>query len=151
MRSSAIAESASLQHFLCRLILTSRISIKKFQSLKETLSNTGEVISTSPSMDNERPGKLKFKILYAETNDAVQTLSNIPGLIVEEIAKPALPATAHMSFESAFEKLSAELAKLPADPFGDVFEQANSRRTIGSHRYRQGSRFRSARSGSKTR
>ena len=122
MRSSAIAESARV--FLVQANFDVADFDQKFQSLKETLSNTGEVISTSPSMDNEHPGKLKFKILYAETNDAVQTLSNIPGLIVEEIAKPASPATAHMSFESAFEKLSAELAKLPADPFGDVFEQA---------------------------
>lgn len=126
IRSSAIAEGARL--FMVQANFDVADFDQKFQSLKETLSNTGEVISTSPSMDNERPGKLKFKILYAETNDAVQTLSDIPGLMVEEITASSAPATselqAHASFEPTFEKLSAELAKLTAVPFGDVFEQA---------------------------
>ena len=126
IRSGAIAEGARL--FMVQANFDVADFDQKFQSLKETLSNTGEVISTSPSMDNERPGKLKFKILYAETNDAVQTLSDIPGLMVEEITASSAPATsdlqAHASFEPAFEKLSAELAKLTAVPFGDVFEQA---------------------------
>src|ERR1041384_1095237 len=38
---------------------------RQFQSLKETLSRTGEVISTSPRIDRERVGKVKFRILYA--------------------------------------------------------------------------------------
>src|ERR1041384_4429342 len=33
---------------------------REFQALKETLSNTGEVISTSPRIDKERPGKVNF-------------------------------------------------------------------------------------------
>ena len=73
MRSGAIAEGARV--FLVQANFDVADFDQKFQSLKETLSSTGEVISTSPSVDNERPGKLKFKILYAERNDAVQTLS----------------------------------------------------------------------------
>lgn len=126
MRTRAIAEGARL--FLVRANFDVADFEQKFQSLKERLSNTGEVISTSPSIDNERPGKLKFKILYAETNDAVQTLSDIPGLLIEEITTPPAPSTseleAHASFDSAFEKLSAELAKLPAVSPQDVFEIA---------------------------
>ena len=52
---------------------------------------------------------------------------NIPGLIVEEITEPSASATSDVqahAFDHAFEKLSAELAKLPAVPSGDVFEQA---------------------------
>ena len=124
MRTGAIAEGARL--FMVQANFDVADFDQKFQSLKETLSNTGEVISTSPSMDNERPGKLNFKILYAETNDAVQTLADIPGLIVEEIEVTSVaPARSQFqALERAFEKLSAELARLPAVPFGDVFEQA---------------------------
>ena len=126
MRTGAIAEGARL--FQIQAIFDVADFDQKFQSLKETLSNTGEVISTSPSMDNERPGKLKFKILYAETNDAVQTLSDTPGLIVEEIttqfSTPTSDIQGNASFDSAFEKLAEEIAKLPATLPGDVFEQA---------------------------
>jgi len=118
MRTGAIAEGARL--FLVHANFDLADFDQKFQSLKETLSNTGEVISTSPSMDN---GKLKFKILYAETADAVQTLSHIPGLTVEEITATINGSQAHTSFESAFEKLSAEISKLTATPPGNVFEQ----------------------------
>lgn len=124
MRTGAIAEGARL--FMVQANFDVADFDQKFQSLKETLSNTGEVISTSPSMDHERPGKLNFKILYAETNDAVQTLSDIPGLIVEEIKVTSVaPAMRQFqALERAFEKLSAEFARLPAAPVGDVFEQA---------------------------
>lgn len=123
MRTRAIADGARL--FQVEAIFDPADFDQKFQSLKETLSKTGEVISTSPSMDNE---KLKFTILYAETDDAVQTLSNIPNLVVEEITTKSAPHTSDVqtnaSFDSAFEKLSAEIAKLPATLPGDVFEQA---------------------------
>lgn len=126
MRTRAIADGARL--FQVQAIFDLADFDQKFQSLKETLSNTGEVISTSPTMDNEHPGKLKFKFLYAETNDAVQTLSDIPGLIVEEITTGSPPPMSDLqtnaSFHSAFEKLSEEIAKLPATLPGDVFEQA---------------------------
>ncbi len=126
MRSRAIAEGSRL--FLVQASFDVVDFDQKFQSLKETLSNTGEVISTSPSMNNERPEKLNFKILYAETNDAVQTLSDIPGLTVEEIAAPPAPSTsnleAHAALERALEKLSEEITKLPPSVAGDVFEQA---------------------------
>ena len=129
IRTRAIAEGARL--FQVQVFFDVADFDQKFQSLKETLSNTGEVISTSPSMDNEHPGKLKFKILYAEPNDALQTLSGIPGLVVEEIKTPSVPSTSgfqtrqtNASFETAFEKLSEEIAKLPATLPGDLFEQA---------------------------
>ena len=126
MRTHAIAEGSRL--FLVQANFDIADFDQKFQSLKETLSNTGEVISTSPSINNEHPGKLNFKILYAETNDAVQTLSDIPDLMVEEIATPPAPSMtnleAHASLERAFEKLSEEITRLPASPPGDVFEQA---------------------------
>lgn len=38
---------------------------REFQKLKEKLSNEGEVISVTPSVESERPEKIKFKILCA--------------------------------------------------------------------------------------
>jgi two-component system chemotaxis sensor kinase CheA len=125
MRTGAMAEGARL--FLVQANFDVVDFDQKFQILKETLSNTGEVLSTTPSMSNEYPGKLNFKIMYAETNDAVHTLSDIPGLVVEEIAPTAAASMsslqAHASLERAFEKLSEEIGKLTAAPFGNVLEQ----------------------------
>ena len=100
---------------------------QKFQSLKQTLSQAGEVISTSATIDSERSEKLKFRILYAQKDDA---LSKLPDVTVQEIAlTSSLPAAGELqnytsAIETAFQKLSTELARLPELPFGDVFEQA---------------------------
>lgn len=121
----AIAEGARL--FLVQANFDVADVEQKFQTLKEKLNETGEVISTWPSTDNKRPGKLEFRILYAETGDGVK---NIPGITVEQIPLTApAPATNEFQLDSpelerCFERLSAELAKVPSSAFGDVFEQA---------------------------
>jgi chemotaxis protein histidine kinase CheA len=94
---------------------------RQFQSLKETLSKTGEVISTEPSANKERPGKVNFKIVYAA--------DQIPELpfdsTIEEL--PATPAATNTfaqqmpQLESAFAKFAAELVTIPDD---DVLRQA---------------------------
>ena len=40
---------------------------REFQKLKQKLSSEGEVISVAPSVESERPEKIKFKILCAST------------------------------------------------------------------------------------
>ena len=40
---------------------------REFQKLKEKLSSEGEVISVFPSVDSERPEKIKFRVLCAST------------------------------------------------------------------------------------
>ena len=99
---------------------------REFQNLKEVLSRTGEVISTSPRVDKERPAKVNFRILYARKateGEAMPELSNPSVVAIEEISSEhtAIPASA---LEDAMAKFSAELAKLPALPFGSVFQQA---------------------------
>ena len=99
---------------------------REFQSLKEVLSRTGEVISTSPRVDKERPAKVNFGILYARKateGEAIPELSNTSVIAIEEISSEhtAIPPSA---LERAFAKFSAELANLPALPFGGVFPQA---------------------------
>ena len=104
----AITEGASI------LVLQPSFDVadfdRRFQSLKETLTKTGEVISASPRADNANPGKVIFNILYAERTDTTsrQNKSDFQTL----------------AFEEAFAKLSAELSKLPIVEFDDVFQQA---------------------------
>lgn len=99
---------------------------REFQNLKETLSSTGEVISTSPRIDKERVGKVNFRILYArkaEAGETIEELSNTSVIAIEEISSQhtALPGN---TLENAFAKFEAELVNLPAAPFGGVFQQA---------------------------
>jgi chemotaxis protein histidine kinase CheA len=97
---------------------------RQFQSLKETLSKTGEVISTEPGMSKEHAGKVNFRILYA----ARQIPAGLPPtIIIEETS--AVTATATNTFkqqmpalESAFAKFAAELVTIPDDD--DVVTQA---------------------------
>jgi chemotaxis protein histidine kinase CheA len=82
---------------------------REFPKLKESLSKTGEVISTLPRVDNQSPGKVNFRILYAQKGEAT---ANSP--------KPAIDL---QSFERAFEKFSAELINLPAVSSEGVLQQ----------------------------
>src|SRR5688500_3153931 len=104
----AIAEGASI------LVLQPSFDVadfdQRFQSLKETLTKTGEVISASPRADNANPGKVIFKILYAEKAETTSRQN-----------KTDLQTHA---FEQSFAKFSAELSKLPSIEFDDVFQQA---------------------------
>jgi two-component system chemotaxis sensor kinase CheA len=61
---------------------------QQFQTLKETLSRNGEVISVAPRMESE--GKINFKILYASTAGAREILDDLarfPGVTVEELVR----------------------------------------------------------------
>jgi two-component system chemotaxis sensor kinase CheA len=96
---------------------------RQFQSLKETLSKTGEVISTEPGVNKERPGKVNFKILYA----ASQIPAELPlPITVEEISvvKPTATNTLEQQMpvlERAFQKFASELRTISVD---DVLAQA---------------------------
>ena len=93
---------------------------RQFQSLKETLTKNGEVLSTVPSTSKEQPGKVNFRILYA-----AKQMPELP--VVVKIEETVTPATAssfaqQMSIlEPAFEKFAAELVPIPVD---DVLAQA---------------------------
>lgn len=89
--TQAIAEGASL--FLVQANFDLADFDLQFQSLKERLSTTGEVISTAPKIDSEHAEQINFRILYARDARAVDVsreLSEIPSVSVEEIAV-ALP------------------------------------------------------------
>ena len=99
---------------------------REFQSLKQSLSRTGEVISTSPGTDKDRPGKVNFKILYARKveNDAtIAELSNSSVIGFEELSRPPEQAV-DSTLEPAFAKFAAELVNLPEVPSGGVLQQA---------------------------
>jgi chemotaxis protein histidine kinase CheA len=99
---------------------------RQFQSLKETLSRTGEVISTSPRIDKERVGKVNFRILYARKAEDGETIAEFsdPSITgIEEIAPQHSPLAGN-TLEDAFTKFEAALVDLPATSFGSVFQQA---------------------------
>ena len=112
LRKHALAEGARL--FLVQTDFDVSDFDQQYQTLKETLSKTGEVISTEPSVNKERPGKVNFKILYA----ALKT-PNIPAVTVEEIS--AVAPTTTNAFEHAFQKFAAELRTISVE---DVLAQA---------------------------
>jgi two-component system, chemotaxis family, sensor kinase CheA len=57
-----------------------------FSRLKNELSETGEVVSTSPSIDPEDPGKIGFRLLYAGERDQLNKLLDIkPEVVANEI------------------------------------------------------------------
>ena len=93
---------------------------RQFQSLKETLSKNGEVLSTVPSASKEQPGKVNFRILYAA--------KQMPELSVPVTVEEAATSTTPTSFaqqmsilEPAFEKFASELVPISVD---DVLAQA---------------------------
>jgi two-component system chemotaxis sensor kinase CheA len=125
----SLAEGASV--FLVQASFEVADFDRQFQSLKETLSKTGEVISTLATIGEERPGKINFRMLYARTAASDRTLpelSNISEVTAKEISPPvhATPKSTNelQALARAFEKLSAELINSGTVSFGDVFQQA---------------------------
>ena len=103
----------------------------RFQNLKETLSQTGEVISTSPKVDNERSGKLNFRILYAQASETAPQLSDFSDVTLEQISVPAISPTGpselldHVpALEHCLEKLSREIVHLKDAPAENPLRQA---------------------------
>lgn len=118
----SIAEGAKL--FLVEASFDVANFDREFQNLEETLHKTGEVISRLPRIDSANPGKVNFRILYAQKGGA-----NLPELPIQEIATPSTtgpskPAGYLKSVERAFERLSAALANLPAFSSEGVLKQA---------------------------
>ena len=117
LRKQSLTEGARL--FLVQTDFDVSDFDRQFQSLKETLSKTGEVISTEPSINKERPEKVNFKILYAAKQPP-----DIPAVTFEELSAvtPTITFEQQMPvLERAFEKFAAELRTISVD---DVLAQA---------------------------
>lgn len=115
LRKQPLAEGTRL--FLVQTDLDVGDFDRQFQSLKETLSKTGEVISTEPSVDNDRPARVNFRILYASNQTP-----DIPAVTVEEVSADAPACAFDISvLEGAFQKFAAELKPISID---DVLAQA---------------------------
>lgn len=124
LRTQSLTEGARL--FIVQTSFDLADFDREFQNLKEVLSRTGEVISTSPRVDKERPAKVNFRILYARKateGEAIPELSNPAVIAIEEISseRAAIPVTA---LEQAVTKFSAEIVNLPEVPFGGLLQQA---------------------------
>lgn len=83
----ALGEGSSLFLISTRFDLASFDQL--FQELKVELNRKGELISTAPKVDAERPDKIDFRILYARESDLENLsgeLSQNPDVTVAEIA-----------------------------------------------------------------
>jgi len=126
----SLAEGAKL--FLLQIDFSVNDFDRQFQRLKQTLSKSGDVISTEPGVNKERPEQVNFKILYA----APQIPAGLPSTIsVEEIPVDTSMATNtfehHMPMlERAFEKFATELRTIPVD---NVLAQALRAGELAAH------------------
>jgi chemotaxis protein histidine kinase CheA len=115
----SVAEGARL--FLLQTDFDASDFDRQFQSLKETLNNTGEVISTEPSTNEEIPRRVNFGILYA----AKQIPADLPPTVsIAEISTPDATGTfeQHMPMlERAFEEFALVLVPIRND---DALTQA---------------------------
>lgn len=83
----SVAEGATL--FLVQTSFDVTDFDRQFQSLRDLLNQTGEVISTAPKIDTDRPGRINFRILYARSTRPDQTLlelSAVENVRAEEIS-----------------------------------------------------------------
>lgn len=87
---------------------------REFQRLKERLSETGEVISTSARMDK---GRMNFQVLVARINAD----EDADGIVISGPIESSKTGSGIEALERCFEKLSAEFVNLPD---GNVWEQA---------------------------
>lgn len=74
-----------------------------FQILKDKLTEKGELISTAPTVDQERPDKINFRILYARESDLEQVkleLAEFQTVTVHEIAPQLSTAVTASNEES---------------------------------------------------
>ena len=85
----------------------------EFFRLKEKLAQFGEVISTSPAVDEQRPDKINFRILYAINAD-LQTVkaavSDFAQVVFEEIVSDNEPAAAKEVLSASRAPASARLS-----------------------------------------
>jgi two-component system chemotaxis sensor kinase CheA len=72
---------------------------QSFQDLKAKLTRAGELISTAPKVQDQRPDKIDFRILYTSELELAQLqheISNIQNVIINEIS-PSKPVGAKAS------------------------------------------------------
>jgi two-component system chemotaxis sensor kinase CheA len=65
---------------------------EEFFRLREKLGETGEVISTSPTIDDKHPGKINFRVLYASKRELatlVASVTDFPEVAFNEIRSAA--------------------------------------------------------------
>lgn len=92
----------------------------EFFRLKEELSRFGEIISTSPAVDDKQPDKIKFQILYASNADLPALFarnSDFSKVVLKEILNTAAEAietesTAPASVSSRLQSVRTDLDKL---------------------------------------
>ncbi len=89
----SVGEGANLFLVATRFDITNFDQL--FQTLKDKLTEKGELISTAPQVDNELPDKINFRILYTRESDLEQVrseISNFTDVTVNEISPEQVSA-----------------------------------------------------------
>lgn len=82
---------------------------RQFQELKDKLSTSGEMISTAPTVQQDRPDRIDFRILYtrqssiAAVRSDVESLEGVTVLFVEGIPSVADDPTSAISAHDVFD------------------------------------------------
>ena len=85
---------------------------RQFQSLKEHLSQSGEVISTAPTIDNAGLDGINFRILYARAGALPPELSQLPNVRIEHVATNSVANVANQTIQDELKSKAAELEQL---------------------------------------
>lgn len=88
---------------------------QQFQSLKETLNQRGEVLSTEPRASKEHPGKVNFRIMYAANQPPELSAVTVEELSVDTPAITDNFEQQMVGLETAFQKFATELRTIPVD------------------------------------
>ncbi|HSS22283.1 MAG TPA: ATP-binding protein [Pyrinomonadaceae bacterium] len=90
------------------LVATASFAIASFDAefsrLQEKLREFGEVISTSPTVDENQPGKINFRVLYASDNspqDIVAGVADLSEVQVSEIVESGIETKTAVAVEVA--------------------------------------------------
>jgi two-component system, chemotaxis family, sensor kinase CheA len=125
----AVGEGASL------FLVATRFDIANFdelfQSLKQILTQHGELISTAPKVHNELPNKIDFRILYAREAELEQVqaeISNLKDVTVSEFSRIATE-TSHFDKK---ENSRTRYSRSPTPPRVIRIELADLDRLIAS-------------------
>ena len=100
----------------------------QFFRLKAKLAQAGEVISTSPAVDAERPERINFRVLYASDSDLSTIAASVGEFSSVVFEKVANAEAEHLPAASASDQTSPSFGP-PAAPLSSIASLSNFVRT----------------------
>jgi two-component system chemotaxis sensor kinase CheA len=111
-------------------VVTSSFDIETFDAeffrLKEKLARFGEIISTSPAVDDKHPDKINFTVLYASNADLSALSardSDLANVIFEEVLIPSRPGAEATGIESTTLPAVSAFSKFVRTPLTSTLDR----------------------------